>query len=120
MCKEPIASIFLDAPPSLFKAMVEKDMAIEILSARYPHSCLATMSVSEHFLNKVEFTYSKNYPRILLPNIKADSKFILDSILIHLSYLDFEPERYFAEVRIPHIGGNTTMRCVFTNNQRRS
>ena len=120
MIKEPIASISLEAPPILFKAMVEQDMTIEILSIRYPHPCLATMSVSEHLLNKVEFTYFKNYPRILLPNIKADSKFILDSILIHLSYLDFEPERYFAEVRIPHIGGNTTMRCVFTNNQRRS
>ena len=120
MIKEQIASILLDAPPILFREMVKQDMTIEILSARYPHSCLATMSVSESSLNKIEFTYFKGYPLLELPNIKNDSKFILDSVLLHLSYLDFEPETYFAEVRVPHIGSNTKLRCVFRNNPRRS
>lgn len=113
---EEIDSVLLDAPPVLFKAMLEKNMSIDILSARYPHFTLATMSVCEADLNKIKFTYFKGYPTWMLPNIKNESKFILESVIMHLIYLDFEPNTYFAEVKIMHLERRTTLRCVFKNN----
>lgn len=116
-----IASVKLGVPSILHRWMCNQNVEIDVLSADCQKEIvLATISASDHFVNKVLFEYFKTYPSLALPNIKNESKFIIDSLWMYLGYLDFEPELWFAPQQIQHLERRTVFRCVFRNNPRRS